>query len=117
MNDRDLITEFALEELEEIRLYAEQEAGLAERRSSPDPDPYARPEPVPEGAPRRFWFDAEGHIRVRNFSACWLPEFTLRREIRGTVYSITGTYEGAEPLHRKVARIMEQNAGRMVNHR
>lgn len=67
---------------------------------------------TPEGQPRRFWFDQEGHIRVKNFFACWLPEFTLRREIGGTLYSVTGGYEGTETLDRKVARVMERNAGR-----
>jgi hypothetical protein len=37
----------------------------------------------------------------------------LQREIGGTVYSVTGSYEGTETLDRKLKRIMEQNAGEM----
>lgn len=53
--------------------------------------------------------DESGHLCVRNLSAYWIPEFTLRREIGGTVYSVTGTYEGTETLDRKLRRIMEKN--------
>ena len=81
--------EFTPEELEEIRAYAEQEAAAPDEYRFSNPDPYAKPEPAPEGQPRRFWFDAEGHIRVKNLSAFWLPELTLQREIGGTVYSVT----------------------------
>ena len=105
--------EFTPEELEEIRAYAEQEAAAPDEYRFSNPDPYAKPEPAPEGQPRRFWFDAEGHIRVKNLSAFWLPELTLQREIGGTVYSVTGSYEGTETLDRKLKRNMEQNAGEM----
>lgn len=57
--------EFTPEELEEIRAYAEQEAAAPDEYRFSNPDPYAKPEPAPEGQPRRFWFDAEGHIRVQ----------------------------------------------------
>lgn len=53
--------------------------------------------------------NAEGHLCVRNISAYWLPELTLRRKIGGTIYTITGSYEGTEPLDRKLRRIMEKN--------
>lgn len=55
----------------------------------------------------------DGCLYVKNFSAHWLPEFTLRREIGGTIYAITGTYEGTEMLDRKLKRIMEQNVKTM----
>ena len=51
----------------------------------------------------------EGRICVKNLSAHWLPELTLQREIGGTIYSVTGTYDGTEPLDRKLERIMGKN--------
>lgn len=39
--------------------------------------------------------------------------FERLREIGGTLYSVTGSYEGTETLDRKLKRIMEQNAGEM----
>ena len=99
--------------LAEIEAWEPQEHDEPEGYYFSNPDPYAKPEPAPEGQPRRFWFDAEGHIRVKNLSAFWLPELTLQREIGGTVYSVTGSYEGTETLDRKLKRIMEQNAGEM----
>ena len=82
---------------------------------SPDaPEEYHFSNPGPTDPPKRnFWIDEGGHIRVKNFSAFWLPEFTLQKEIGGTVYSVTGSYEGTETLDRKLKRIMEQNAGEM----
>ena len=51
----------------------------------------------------------DGRICVKNLSAHWLPELTLRRRIGGTIYSITGTYDGTEPLDRKLERILGKN--------
>lgn len=51
----------------------------------------------------------QGHIHVKNFSACWLPKLTLHRRIGGTIYSVTGTYEGTETLDSKLRRILEQS--------
>ena len=112
MNDKEH-KEFTPEELEEIRAYAGREAAAPDEYRFSNPDPYAKPEPAPEGQPRRFWFDADMALRVKNLSAFWLPELTLQREIGGTVYSVTGSYEGTETLDRKLKRIMEQNAGEM----
>ena len=42
----------------------------------------------------RFFRNADGHLCVRNLSAFWLPEFTLQKEIGGTLYSVSGTYTG-----------------------
>ncbi len=72
---------------------------------------YFKPVPLPPDHPKyNFWFDESGHFYVKNMSAFWLPEFTLQREIGGTVYSVSGCYAGAERLDRKLLRIMEQNA-------
>ena len=48
-------------------------------------------------------------IHVKNLSARWLPKLTLHRKIGGTIYSVTGTYEGTETLDRKPRRIMEHH--------
>jgi len=58
---------------------------------------------------QKCYRDAEGRLCVRNISAYWLPELTLRRKIGGTIYTVTGSYEGTEPLDRKLRRIMEKN--------
>ena len=63
---------------------------------------------APDHPRHNFWFDEDGHIRVKNPSAFWLPEFTLQKEIGGTIYSITGTYDGTETLDKKMERIMAE---------
>ena len=74
-----------------------------------NPDPYFKPEPLPPDRPKHnFWFDETGHIRVKNPSAFWLPEFTLQRKIGGTIYTITGSYDGTETLDRKMERILTE---------
>ena len=97
MNNEERTSEFIPEKLEEILRYAEEHGDTPKER--------------------RFWFDEEGHIRVKNFSAYWLPDLTLKREIGGTVYSISGAYEGTGTLDRKAARIMEQAAREAEGHR
>ena len=73
------------------------------------PEEYRFSNPCPTDPPKRnFWIDEGGHIRVKNLSAFWLPEFTLQKEIGGTVYTVTGSYDGAEPLNRKMERIMAE---------
>ena len=73
-------------------------------------DPYYRAERTPNGYARHnIRFDEEGHIIVRNPSAYWLPEIKIDEEIDGTVYTVTGSYEGNDSLDRKLARIMLHN--------
>ena len=73
------------------------------------PEEYHFSNPGPTDPPKRnFWIDEGGHIRVKNLSAFWLPEFTLQKEIGGTVYIVTGGYDGTEPLNRKMERIMAE---------
>ena len=43
---------------------------------------------------------------MKNLSAFWLPEFTLQKEIGGTVYTVSGSYDGVESLDRKMVRVM-----------
>ena len=53
----------------------------------------------------RFRFDEAGHIHVRNLSAYWIPELTVMEEISGTIYTVTGSYEGTENFVRRLERI------------
>ena len=54
-----------------------------------------------------------GHICVKNYSAYWISELTLQREIGGTVYTVTGSYSGCEMLDQKLLRVMVQNTENM----
>lgn len=75
-----------------------------------NPNPYAKCEPLPPDRPRHnFRFDEDGHIHVRNLSAFWIPHLCFEKEIGGTVYTVSGSYEGMETLDRKLCRIMERN--------
>ena len=38
-----------------------------------------------------------------------IPELTVTEEIGGTIYTVSGTYEGSEGLDKKLARIMLHN--------
>lgn len=53
-----------------------------------------------------------GSIRARNLSAYWLPQITLKREIGGTVYRVSGSYEGEGLLDRRTHRILAQQMER-----
>lgn len=73
------------------------------------PEEYHFSNPGPSALPKRnFWIGEDGHIHVKNLSAFWLPELTLQKEIGGTVYTVTGSYDGTEPLNRKMERIMAE---------
>ncbi|MBQ4258047.1 MAG: hypothetical protein II713_03485, partial [Clostridia bacterium] len=52
----------------------------------------------------------DGSISVENLSAFWIPEITIEKEIGGTVYTVTGSYEGGESFLRK----LERHAARKV---
>lgn len=54
-----------------------------------------------EAAEYQFRFDEAGRIHVRNLSAYWIPELMITKEIGGTVYTVTGSYEGTENFVRK----------------
>ena len=101
--------EFTPEELEEIRQWAEQEEPAGDTPAEYrfiNPDPYAKCEPMPEERrSQNFWVGEDGHIHVKNLSAYWIPELTVTEEIAGTVYTVTGSYEGTETFVRKLERI------------
>ena len=50
-------------------------------------------------------FDDDGNIHVKNTSAYWIPELTVIEEISGTIYTVTGSYEGEDSFIRKLERI------------
>ncbi|MBQ6536719.1 MAG: hypothetical protein IJI40_08110 [Firmicutes bacterium] len=58
---------------------------------------------------RETRIDKNGHIVVRNLSAYWIPEIRIVREINGTVYTVTGSYEGSGLSVPKITRIMLKN--------
>ena len=58
---------------------------------------------------RNVKINETGHIVVKNLSAWWIPEIKVEREIHGTVYTVTGSYEGTDLSDRKLARILLKN--------
>ena len=71
-----------------------------------EPDPYAKCVRSPEiqkSLPAKI--DASGNIHADNISAYWIPQITLQREIGGTVYTVTGYYEGKMDFLRKLERM------------
>lgn len=104
MNNDEKMKEFTPEEMEEISQWEDTEP--MEYYFS-NPDPYWKPEPLPpDHVPHNFWIGEDDSIHVKNLSAFWLPEFTLQKEIGGTIYTVTGSYDGTETLDKKMERIM-----------
>ena len=58
---------------------------------------------------RNVKINEAGHIVVKNLSAWWIPEIKVEREIHGTVYTVTGSFEGNEFLDKKLTRILLKN--------
>ena len=73
-----------------------------------NPDPYAKCEPSHRELPQKCFFDDEGNIHVKSISAYWIPEFTMTQEIAGTVYKVSGSYEGTESLIKKIERMLAE---------
>ena len=74
------------------------------------PDPYAKRDPLSDGQRRyNYRIDEQGRIVVRNLDAWWIPEMKIMEEIDGTIYTVTGSYEGMEMLDQKLSRIMLHN--------
>ena len=115
-DDRDDdIIELTEDDLKEILadedFDAEEETAPIPEYYFSNPDPHAKVEPRPNDAPKRdFSFDEKGNIVVKNPSAFWLPEITITEEIGGTEFTITGSYTGIEPLHKKLNRIIRHQA-------
>ena len=93
--------------MEEIRQWEETVLDEPAEYYFSNTDPYLKPQPLPPDHPRHnCYFNEDGHLCVKNLSAFWLPEFTLQKEIGGTVYTVTGSYDGVETLDRKMERVM-----------
>ena len=74
------------------------------------PDPYAKRDSLPDNQRRyNYRIDEQGRIVVRNLDAWWIPEMKIIEEIDGTIYTVTGSYEGTEMLDQKLSRIMLHN--------
>ena len=58
---------------------------------------------------RNVRINEAGHIVAKNLSAWWIPEIKVEREIHGTIYTVTGSFEGNEFLDRKLTRILLKN--------
>ena len=75
-----------------------------------NPDPYPKVDPsLYERKRYDFWLDEAGQVRIKNLSAYWIPELTVTEVIHGTVYTVTGSYEGTESFVRKLERITAKN--------
>lgn len=62
-----------------------------------------------ETAEYRFRSDEAERIHVWNLTAHWILELTVTKEHDGTVYTVTGRYEGTESFVRKLERIAIKN--------
>lgn len=69
-----------------------------------DIDPYLKHTITPKDS-LYVQFNATGNIFIGNPSAYWIPELTVSEEISGTLYTVTGSYEGTESFLRKLERI------------
>ena len=112
-NEEEIVDKYSDEddEYEEMLMsYEEDDESIIPELYFCNPDPYLKPEPVPDDHYRpEIHFDDEGRIVVKNLDAYWLPEMKLVEEIDGTIYTVTGSYEGTEMLDQKLSRIMLHN--------
>ena len=112
-NEEEIVDKYSDEddEYEEMLMsYEEDDESIIPELYFCNPDPYLKPEPEPDDHYRpEIHFDDEGRIVVKNLDAYWLPEMKLVEEIGGTIYTVTGSYEGTELLSKKLSRIMLHN--------
>ena len=112
-NEEDIVDKYSDEddEYEEMLMsYEEDDESIIPELYFCNPDPFLKLEPLPEDHRRHdVHFDDEGRIVVKNLDAYWLPEMKLVEEIDGTIYAVTGSYEGTEMLDQKLSRIMLHN--------
>ena len=112
-NEEKIVDKYSDEddEYEEMLMsYEEDDKSIIPELYFCNPDPYLKAEPLPDDHYRpEIHFDDEGRIVVKNLDAYWLPEMKLVEEIDGTIYTVTGSYEGTEMLDQKLSRIMLHN--------
>ena len=105
MNEPKKAIDMTPEELEQwLDSFETEDDSIPEFHFS-NPDPYFTLPPFAEPNNKNFWFGEDGHIHVKNISAYWIPELTLTEEIDGTIYTVTGSYEGEGSFLRKLERI------------
>ena len=69
-------------------------------------DPYLKHAPLdPNRVARDISFDDDGNIHIKNISSFWIPKLTVTEEISGTIYTVSGSYEGEDSFIRKLERI------------
>lgn len=56
-----------------------------------------------------YTVDENGALHCWNISAYQIPSISLTEEISGTVYTVTGSFEGSQNMLRKLERITAQN--------
>ena len=105
MNKKKLAIDMTPEELDQWIDSLETEDDSIPEFYFSNPDPYFKITPTTEPKIKNFWCGEDGHIHVKNISAYWIPKLTLTEEIGGTVYTVTGSYEGEESFLRKLERI------------
>lgn len=74
-------------------------------------DPYFQVKPSPNDYQREHLIDDNGNLTVKNPSAFFLPEFAVEAEIGGTIYSVSGSYDGTNMLTQKLRKIYENQMG------
>ena len=105
MSEKKLAIDMTPEELDQwIDSLEIEDEGIPEYCFS-NSDPYFKITPTTEPKNKNFWFGEDGHIQVKNISAYWIPKLTLTEEMSGTIYTVTGSYNGEEPFIRKLERI------------
>ena len=112
-NEEEITDKYSDEdgEYEEMLMsYEEDDESIIPELYFCNPDPFLKLEPLLDDHYRpEIHFDDEGRIVVKNLDAYWLPEMKLVEEIDGTIYTVTGSYEGTEMLDQKLSRIMLHN--------
>ena len=73
-------------------------------------DPYLKIERTSESPERSSVYrDENGNLHSWNISAYQIPSISLTEEISGTIYTVTGSFEGSQNMLRKLERITAQN--------
>ena len=122
----DSFFDWALSEVFDVDENTDQEAAFAEAEDAlewlrglfekePEQnevpfDPYFKIECTSE-TPKRssVYRDENGNLHCWNISAYQIPSISLTEEISGTVYTVTGSFEGSQNMLRKLERITAQN--------
>lgn len=69
-----------------------------------DPNPYIKRMDTPTQRSNRQ-IDERGRVQVKNISAYWIPKLTITEVVAGTIYTVTGSYEGTGSFLQKLERI------------